>query len=197
MTLNLPGQFNVENALAAISVARALGVPWDIIVKSLESVKIPGRAEIIPLFDDFTVMVDYAHNGMALQNLLQSLRKYNPKRLMVVMGSGGNRDRNRRFAMGKAAYELADYIIITSDNPRNEPPEDIIKDITSVMNFCNKVILAIPDRKEAIKRAISEGEKGDIIVIAGKGHETYQIIGDEIIDFDDKTVVLSCGKEKR
>lgn len=197
VTLNLPGKFNAENALAAISVARALGVPWDIIVKSLESVKIPGRAEIVPLCDDFTVMVDYAHNGIALQNLLQSLRKYNPKRLMVVMGCGGNRDKNRRFSMGKAAFELADYIIITSDNPRNEPPEDIIKDITSVMNFCNKVILAIPDRKEAIRRAIFEGKKGDIIVIAGKGHETYQIIGDEIIDFDDKAVVLSCGKEKR
>lgn len=197
VTLNLPGQFNAGNALAAISTARTLGVPWDIIVKSLETVKIPGRAEIVNLCDDFTVMVDYAHNGIALQNLLKSLRKYNPKRLMVVMGCGGNRDRNRRFSMGKAAFELADYIIITSDNPRNEPPEDIIKDITSVMSFCNKVILAIPDRKEAIKRAISEGKRGDIIVIAGKGHETYQIIGDEIIDFDDKTVVLSCGKEKR
>lgn len=192
--LNIPGAFNAQNALCAISTCRALGVPYDIIRKALLDVKIPGRVELVE-FDNLSVMVDYAHNGVSLENLLISLRKYNPDRLMLVFGCGGNRDKSRRFEMGKAAYKLADYIVVTSDNPRNENPMDIIKDITSEMDFCEKVILSIPDRKEAIKRAIKDGKKDDIIVIAGKGHEAYQIIGNEIIHFDDKEVVLSCGKE--
>ena len=196
LSIPLPGEFNVENALAAISVSRALGVPWDIIEKGLKSVKIPGRAERVEVSNSFTTMVDYAHNGVALKNLLLSLKKYEPNRLVVVFGCGGNRDKNRRFEMGRAAYQLADCIIVTSDNPRNEEPQMIIEDITSVMSFCDKIILAIPDRKEAIRRAIEGGRDGDIIVIAGKGHETYQIIGDKIIEFDDREAILSCRKEQ-
>jgi len=194
--INLPGRFNVYNAMAAISVARELGIPWEAIKESLRTIKIPGRTEIVPCGRDYTIMVDYAHNGVALKNLLTSLKECRPNRLMVVFGAGGNRARNRRFEMGKAAFELADYIIITSDNPRHEKPEDIIKDITSVMEFCHKPILVIPDRREAIERAMDEGKADDIIVVAGKGHETYQIIGDEILFFDDKEVILSRGKEQ-
>ncbi len=193
--LNTFGKFNIENALAAIATTRALGVPWEIIIEALKTVKIPGRMEVIPLEKDFTVMVDYAHNGGALKNVLEALREYKPNRLIVVFGCGGNRDKNRRFEMGRVAFEMADYIVVTSDNPRSEDPDKIIEDITSVMKFCKKVILVIPDRSEAIKRAILDGKSGDIIVIAGKGHETYQIIGDDIIYFDDKQVVLSCGKD--
>ena len=196
LEIPLPGEFNVENALAAISTARALGIPWDIIEQGLKTVKIPGRTEIVDLDNNLITMIDYAHNGISLENLLISLKQYNPSRLIVVFGCGGNRDKCRRYEMGKKAYDLADFIIITSDNPRNEDPENIIKDITSVMSFCHKVILAIPDRRMAIKRAIEEGRSGDIIVIAGKGHETYQIIGDKIVHFDDKEAVLSCRKEQ-
>lgn len=193
--LNIPGRFNIENAMCAISVCRALGIPWEIIQEALKEVKIPGRTELV-ITDGFHVMVDYAHNGIALKSLLESLKEYNSGRLMLVFGCGGNRDRKRRFDMGRTAFDLADYIIVTSDNPRNEKQLDITKDITSEMDFCEKVILSIPDRKEAIKRAIRDGRKGDIIVIAGKGHETYQIIGNETKHFDDKEVVLCCGKEK-
>ena len=192
--LNIPGAFNAQNALCAISTCRALGVPYEIIKEALLDVKIPGRAELVKL-KDLSVIVDYAHNGVAIETLLTSLKEYKPNRLMLVFGCGGNRDKNRRYEMGKAASMLADYIVVTSDNPRNENPIEIIKDITSEMDFCEKVILSIPDRKEAIKRAINDGEKGDIIVIAGKGHETYQIIGNETIHFDDKEVILSCGKD--
>ena len=193
--INLPGTFNVENALASIAVARALGVPWDNIESSLNDIYIPGRLEIVISNNNFIVLVDYAHNGIALKNTLNSLKEFNPNRLMVIFGCGGNRDRNRRFEMGRVAFGLADYIIVTSDNPRNENPQTIIDDITSVMTFCDKVILAIPDRKAAIERAIKEARDGDILVIAGKGHETYQIIGENIIEFDDKQVVISCGKD--
>ena len=196
LSIPLPGEFNVENALAAISTSRALGIPWDIIEKGLKNIKIPGRAERVEVSNSFTTMVDYAHNGVALRNLLLSLKKYHPNRLVVVFGCGGNRDKNRRFEMGRAAFQLADCIIVTSDNPRDEEPSRIIEDITSVMSFCDKVILAIPDRKEAIRRAIECGRDGDIIVIAGKGHETYQIIGDKIIEFDDREAILSCRKEQ-
>ena len=195
VSLELAGYFNAENAVASIATARLLGIPQKIIVKSLRDVVIPGRVEIVPIEREFTAMVDYAHNGMALESLLNSLREYDPSRLVLVMGCGGDRDRNRRFDMGKAALKLADYIIITSDNPRTENPQDIIDDITSVMTFCDKVILAIPDRREAIKRAMKDARKDDIIIVAGKGHETYQIIGNEITWFDDKEVILSCGKE--
>ena len=195
MMINIPGEFNVRNALAAIATTRALGVPWEIIKKALNVSHIPGRAEVVPLKKPYIVMVDYAHNGEALGNLLECLRKYAPRRLMVVFGCGGQRDRNRRFDMGRAAFDIADYIIITSDNPRNEEPMAIIEDITSVMTFSEKVVLAIPDREKAIKRALMEAREEDIIVVAGKGHETYQIIGDKIIDFDDKQVIISCGKD--
>lgn len=195
ISLQTLGKFNIQNALAAVATTRALGIPWQVILDSLRTVCIPGRMEVVPLGREFTVIVDYAHNGKALENLLLSLRECKPKRLMLVFGCGGNRDANRRFQMGRIAYEMSDYIIVTSDNPRNEDPNDIINDITSVMEFCEKVILVISDRKEAIERAIMDGRKGDIIVIAGKGHETYQIIGEKIIYFDDKQVVLSCGKD--
>ena len=195
MMINIPGEFNVRNALAAIATTRTLGVPWEIIKKALNVSHIPGRAEVVPLKKPYIVMVDYAHNGEALGNLLECLRKYAPRRLMVVFGCGGQRDRNRRFDMGRAAFDIADYIIITSDNPRNEEPMAIIEDITSVMTFSEKVVLAIPDREKAIKRALMEAREEDIIVVAGKGHETYQIIGDKIIDFDDKQVIISCGKD--
>lgn len=193
--MELPGRFNIQNSLAAVAVTKSLGIPWSIIDQSLRNIRIPGRVERVEVNKDFTVLVDYAHNGIALKSLMESLREYNPDRIILVFGCGGNRDRNRRFEMGKVAVETADFIIVTSDNPRREDPGKIIDDITSVMRFQDKPILAIPDRKEAIERAVKEGKKGDIVVIAGKGHEAYQIIGEDIRHFDDKEVILSLREE--
>ena len=196
LSLNMAGSFNIENMAAAVAVARTLDISWEAIKEAAKKIIIPGRTEIVPCQEDYTVMIDYAHNGKALRTLLTALREYNPRRLILVFGSGGNRDKNRRFEMGEVAYNLADFIIVTSDNPRKEDPKQIIKDITSVMEFCDKPILVIPDRRKAIIRAMDEGRADDLIVIAGKGHEKYQIIGDKTIYFDDREVVLTYGKEQ-
>lgn len=190
----LPGDFNAYNSAAAIAAARALGVPAGTALKTIKSVRIPGRAEIVGDFGDFTVMVDYAHNGTALASLLKNLRGYRPGRLVAVFGCGGDRDKSRRREMGEAASRLADIIIVTSDNPRTEAPMTIIDDILRSISE-DKEVLAIPDRREAIKKAVEIGEKGDIIVVAGKGHETYQIVGGEKRHFDDREEILSFGKE--
>lgn len=196
--LNLPGEFNVYNSLAAIATCKGLGIPWEYIIETLTRVKIPGRAELVEGFC-FPVIVDYAHNGVALESLLLSLRKYNPNRIILVFGCGGNRDRNRRYDMGRVAAKLADFVIVTSDNPRMEPPEEIIRDIMSVMNYDIIRVIEIADRRSAIQRALEEGRQGDIVVIAGKGHENYQIIKKDTIHFDDREVVMdfaiSRGKE--
>lgn len=190
----LPGEFNAYNSAAAAAACTILNIPLEKILCTLKSIKIPGRAETVNVSDDFTVMVDYAHNGVALKSLLESLKKYNPKRLITVFGCGGNRDRNRRKEMGRAASELSDVIIVTSDNPRNEHPMKIIDDITENISP-HREVMVIPDRREAIGKALELGAKNDIIIIAGKGHETYQIIGDETRHFDDREEILSYRKE--
>lgn len=196
MSIGLPGRFNVQNSLAAIAVTKSLGIPWDIIDRVMENIKLPGRVESVELGKDFTILIDYAHNGTALEHLMKSLKEYKPKRIMVVFGCGGNRDKNRRYEMGRVAKEYADFIIVTSDNPRRENPQTIIEDIMEVVKDAGKPVLTIPDRREAIERAVREGQKGDIVVIAGKGHEAYQIIGTEIKHFDDREVILSLREEK-
>ena len=192
--LNIPGKFNVYNSLAAIATCKGLGIPWEYIKEAIKTVKIPGRAELIGGFD-FPVIVDYAHNGIALENLLLSLKKYNPDRIILVFGCGGNRDKNRRYDMGRVASSLADLVIVTSDNPRTEPPEQIISDIMSAMDYDIIRVIEIADRKSAIQRALEEGRKGDIVVIAGKGHENYQIIAGETLHFDDREVVMDFASD--
>lgn len=187
--LGMPGKFNVSNALAAAACAGALNISPETAAKALAGVRVRGRTERVNLEEDYTVLIDYAHNGPALENLLSALREYEPARLIPVFGCGGGRDRNRRFEMGRCAAELADFSVITSDNPRHEAPMDIIGDITSVMTEGSYRV--IPDRREAIRWAVSRARTGDIIIVAGKGHETYQITGDEIRHFDDREVVLS------
>ena len=138
--------------------------------------------------DEFTLMIDYAHNAMALESLLNTLREYDPGRLVCVFGCGGNRSRDRRFEMGEVSGRLADFTIITSDNPRFEEPMDIIADIVTGIEPTGGKYIKIPDRKEAIRYAIENGQPGDIIVLAGKGHEDYQLVGDKVLDFDDRIV---------
>lgn len=196
--LNMPGRFNIQNSLAAIAVTSSLGIPMDTIGKVLRDIKIPGRVETVDTGRDFSVIIDYAHNGIALQNLMDSLREYSHGRIILVFGCGGNRDRNRRFEMGRVAAETADIAIITSDNPRREDPVKIIEDIESVMAGGRAQTIRVVSREEAIKRAIDEGRSGDIIVIAGKGHETYQIVGDRVRHLDDReTVMAVIASEER
>lgn len=198
--VNMAGRFNVENSLAAIGTARLLGVPWKHIDSAMEKIRVPGRVEIVRVNAGFTAMVDYAHNGIALRNLLESLREYRPERIILVFGCGGNRDPGRRREMAMAAAGYADTIIITSDNPRREDPMKIIGDITWAVNETDvlheKQVLIIPDRKEAIETALNTAGKGDFAVIAGKGHETYQIIGTKVLHFDDREVILSWRKDE-
>ncbi len=198
--LNLPGSFNGMNAAGAIAAVRELGIPWDTIQNALGSLKIPGRVEPVDTGGRTNVLVDYAHNGISLRQLLTDLRLYQPRRLILVFGCGGNRDRNRRFEMGRAAAELADFSVVTSDNPRRENPEEIIKDITDAMDAWGaekESYIVICDRARAIRTAVEMGTPDDIVLIAGKGHETYQLTGDRKIHFDDRQIVTNMGEMKR
>ena len=174
--IDIPGKFSVYNSLTSISVCRHFQVPVEMIKDALKKAKVKGRIEMIKVSDDFTLMIDYAHNAMSLESLLTTLKEYNPKRLVCLFGCGGNRSKDRRFEMGEVSGRLADLTIITSDNPRFEEPQDIINDIKTGIAKTDGKYVEICDRKEAIKYAIEHGEPGDVIVLAGKGHEDYQEI---------------------
>lgn len=181
-----PGMFSVYNSLAAIAVGHCYGVPDEVMKQVLENVKVKGRIEMVPVSDRFTVLVDYAHNAMALENLLTTLLEYHPGRLICLFGCGGNRARARRFEMGEISGQLADLTVITSDNPRYEDPQAIIEDIKTGIRRTKGVFVEIPDRREAVAYAISHAKPGDIVVIAGKGHEDYQEIRGEKFPMDDR-----------
>jgi UDP-N-acetylmuramoyl-L-alanyl-D-glutamate--2,6-diaminopimelate ligase len=171
-----PGKFSVYNALAAAAVARHFDVPVEDIKKALHTILVKGRIEIVPVSDHFSLMIDYAHNAVALESLLQTLKEYKPKRLVTVFGCGGNRSKLRRYEMGEVSGKLSDFTIITSDNPRFEEPMAIMQDIETGMKKTNGKYIMIEDRKEAIRYAIEHGQEGDVIILAGKGHEDYQEI---------------------
>ena len=174
--IDLPGRFSVYNSLMAIAVCRHFGVADQDILYALKQAKVKGRIELIKVSDDFTLMIDYAHNAMSLESLLTTLKEYNPKRLVCLFGCGGNRSKLRRYEMGEVSGRLADLTIITSDNPRDEEPQAIIDDIKVGIAKTDGKYVEIPDRKEAIAYAIHHGQPGDVIVLAGKGHEDYQEI---------------------
>lgn len=188
---SLIGEHNVSNHLAAAGLCIGAGFDLDVIAAGLTSLKfVPGRLEAVECGQEYRVLVDYAHTDDALKNVLRTLRPLCRGKLMVVFGCGGDRDRTKRPRMAEAAEELADSVIVTSDNPRTERPGDIIEDIIEGFSQSDweKVVIE-PDRKTAIELALKSADKDDIVLIAGKGHETYQIIGDKRIDFDDKQVV--------
>jgi UDP-N-acetylmuramoyl-L-alanyl-D-glutamate--2,6-diaminopimelate ligase len=174
--IDIPGKFSVYNSLTAIAVCRHFKVPVDKIQKALKIAKVKGRIEMIKVSDDFTLMIDYAHNAMSLESLLTTLKEYNPTRLVCLFGCGGNRSRERRYEMGEVSGKLSDLTIITSDNPRDEEPQAIIDDIKTGIAKTEGTYVEICDRKEAIRYAIKHGRPGDVIVLAGKGHEDYQEI---------------------
>lgn len=191
----LPGIFSVYNALTAIAICRHFGVSEDNIQRALKQAKVKGRIEMVPVSDKFTLMIDYAHNAMSLESLLATLKAYEPNRLVCVFGCGGNRSKLRRYEMGEVSGKLADFTIITSDNPRFEEPQDIMEDIKTGMAKTSGKYIEICDRKEAIRYAIAHGEPGDIIVLAGKGHEDYQEIKGVKHPMDERILIQDILKE--
>ena len=184
-----PGKFSVYNALTAIAICRHFGVGEDAVKAALLAAKVKGRIEPVKVSDEFTLMIDYAHNAMALKSLLTTLREYEPHRLVCLFGCGGNRAKSRRYEMGEVSGQLADLTIITSDNPRTEEPQAIIDDIKIGIDKTDGKYVEICDRKEAIAYAISHGEPGDIIVLAGKGHEDYQEINGVKYPMDERVLI--------
>lgn len=193
--IDIPGEFSVYNSLTAIAVCRHFDVPKENIKKALKAAKVKGRIEMIKVSDDFTMMIDYAHNAMSLESLLHTLRDYNPGRLVSVFGCGGNRSKTRRYEMGEVSGRLSDFTIITSDNPRFEEPQEIINDIITGIEKTDGKYIDICDRKEAIRYAIGHGQAGDVIVLAGKGHETYQEIKGVKYDMDDRVLIREVLEE--
>ena len=192
-----PGLFSVYNALAALSVCYSLGYNFEQIKHGIESIKgVPGRFELVQNYKNRTIVVDYAHTPDALENVLNTIKEFKIGRIITVFGCGGDRDKTKRPLMGEIVSRLSDYYIITSDNPRTECPETIIKDIKKGINEGEDKYRMIIDRKEAIKEAIRISEPQDVVLIAGKGHETYQIIGDKVIDFDDKKIAQDAVMEE-
>ncbi len=193
--IDIPGKFSVYNSLTAIAICRHFKVAVDDIQKALKTAKVKGRVEMVKVSDEFTLMIDYAHNAMALESLLTTLREYHPHRLVCLFGCGGNRSKLRRYEMGEVSGRLADLTIITSDNPRYEKPEDIIADIITGMEKTDGKYVKITDRKEAIAYAIHHGEPGDIIVLAGKGHEDYQEIEGKHYPMDERVLIREILSE--
>ena len=187
--IDIPGKFSVYNSLTAIAICRHFGVAKEDIVDALAKAKVKGRIEMIKVSDEFTLMIDYAHNAMSLESLLTTLKEYNPKRLVCLFGCGGNRAKSRRFEMGEVSGRLADLTIITSDNPRFEEPLDIIADIRTGIEKTDGKYVEIPDRKEAIAWAIHHGQPGDVIVLAGNGHEDYQEIKGKKYPMDERVLI--------
>src|SRR5690625_3076846 len=188
--LQLIGRFNVYNALAAIAAALVEGVPLDYIKNSLSELRsVDGRMEIVDEGQDFLVLVDYAHTPDALDNVLKTVKEFSVGKVITVFGCGGNRDKFKRPVMGEIASQYSDFVIVTSDNPRSEDLIKIMGDIEEGLNRSkNQKYELLADREKAIERAIHIANKSDVVIIAGKGHETYQIFKNKTIEFDDKTI---------
>ncbi len=187
---NTGGKFSVYNSMCAVITALQIGLPIENITEAVASVMgVTGRAESVPTGRDFTVIIDYAHTPDGLKNILNTFKYCDKNRVIVLFGCGGDRDKTKRPIMGGIAARYSDYVIVTSDNPRSEDPDEIIKDILVGTNGSNTPIKVIPNRIEAIKYAVSIALPGDIIVLAGKGHETYQILSTGKIHLDEREIV--------
>ena len=202
----LPGPFNVQNAAAAAACSLAMGLPFEAIAAGIARVtRVPGRLEPIVSGQPFAVLVDYAHTEESLEAVLTAVRAITPGRLGVVFGCGGDRDRGKRPGMGRIAAELADHVVLTSDNPRTEDPEAILRDIAAGASGTGRAgkVTTIADRRQAIRAALAAAGPGDAVVIAGKGHETTQTFADRVEPFDDRDVArrvladLGYGEERR
>lgn len=191
--LHIPGEFSVYNGMAAAAAAITLGVPFETVTEALRvAVGVKGRAEIVPTGRDFTVVIDYAHTPDGLENICKTLKACCEGRLITVFGCGGDRDRTKRPKMGATAAALSDYLVVTSDNPRSEQPAAIIADILEGIRGTKVPYTVIENRVEAIHYAIQNAKAGDTVLLAGKGHETYQILADGTIHLDEREVVADA-----
>ena len=187
--VGIPGRFSVYNALAAVAVCLHFPVTEQNIRDGLETVRVRGRVEPVPVPGRYTLLIDYAHNALSMRNILETLRDYHPRRLICLFGAGGNRDRERRFEMGEVSGRLADLSVLTADNSRYEDVMDIIADIRTGIDKTNGKYVVIPDRRQAIKYCIENARDGDIVVLAGKGHEDYQEIRGVKYHLDEREVI--------
>ena len=185
----IPGRFSVYNSLAAICVAQKFGISPEIIIQALEEVRVPGRSELVDNKLDLTIMIDYAHSPESLQNILQAAKSYTRGRVISVFGCGGDRDSGKRPIMGEISGKIADYTIVTSDNPRTEDPQKIVNQIEEGIKKTKGKYEVVVDRVEAIEHAIKMANKRDIIILAGKGHEPYQEINGVKYPFDERFIV--------
>ncbi len=193
--ISSPGKFTSYNAMAAILTCHLIGIDDKYIKKALSDFHVKGRVEPVHVSDDFSLLIDYAHNGASTESILSTIREYNPKRIVTIFGCGGNRSKDRRYEMGEMAGKYSDFCIITEDNNRYEEFADIAKDILVGFNKTKCAYMIIPDRKEAIKYAIEHGEKGDIIMLIGKGHEDYKEIKGKRYPFDERVVIKEILEE--
>ena len=193
--VSIPGRFSVYNSLAAIAVAMQFGCNSEEIKGALENIRVPGRSELVDNKLGLTIMIDYAHTPESIEKILSAVKIYTKGRVISVFGCGGDRDKNKRPMMGEVSGRVADYTIITSDNPRTENPEEIVKDIEEGIKKTNGKYECIVDRKEAIRKAIKMANKRDMIVLAGKGHEQYQEINKERYPFDESEIVNNIIEE--
>lgn len=193
----IPGKFNAYNALSAIAVCDNLGVSAEKMNEGLLAATVKGRVEPVAVDGDYTVLIDYAHNAVSMENILSTLREYKPNRLICVFGAGGNRPKLRRFEMGEVSGMLADLTVITEDNSRFEDINDIMADIKTGIEKTNGKYVMIPSRKDAIKYCLKNAQKDDIIVLAGKGHEDYQEVNGEKIHFDEREVIAKILEEMK
>ena len=195
--VGIPGRFSVYNSLAAICVVRQLGVDVETIKTALLEVRVPGRSEVIDNNKELTIMIDYAHSPESLESILRASKSYTRGNVISLFGCGGDRDKRKRPIMGEISGRIADYTKITSDNPRTEEPEEIVKEIEAGIKKTKGNYSVIVDRKEAIKEAINMLHKNDILILAGKGHETYQEINGEKYPFDERIIIKEILEEKK
>lgn len=185
----IPGRFSVYNALAAIALCSDIGIADEHILKGLETVKVKGRVEVYPVKSNYTLLIDYAHNAVSMENVLKTLREYKPHRLITMFGAGGNRPKARRYEMGEVSGRLSDLSVITEDNSRFEDVNDIIADIKVGIDKTDGKYVIVPNRVDAIRYCIENAQAGDIIVLAGKGHEDYQEIKGVKYHLDEREVI--------
>lgn len=193
--VSIPGKFNAYNALASIACCYELGISPEVMNRGLGKVSVKGRVEPVETNGGYTLLIDYAHNAVSMQNILETLREYNPSRLICLFGAGGNRPKLRRYEMGEVCGNLADLSVITADNSRFEDVNDIIEDIKIGIHKTKGAYVTIPDRREAIRYCLENAQKDDIIVLAGKGHEDYQEINGKKIHFDEREVIAELLQE--
>ena len=191
----IPGHFSVYNALAAIGVCLHMGVDNKYILEGLKKVQVKGRVEIVPVPGNYTLLIDYAHNALSMENVLTTLRQYKPNRLITMFGAGGNRPKVRRYEMGETSGRLSDLSVITEDNSRFEDVMDIIEDIKVGINKTDGKYVVVPNRKDAIRYCINNAQDGDIIVLAGKGHEDYQEIKGVKYHMDERELIAEILEE--